>query len=121
MLAQCEHGGPYLFAAKALVLCMLQQGLIGTGAPIRHPRALRTYARDKGLGIRAQDLGFGGQGLEEIYWGFVKMLGGIGEMWQNNGERKFNGNLSLFDYSTGNPTQSDLASQFIIITYYYIL
>ena len=53
MLAQCEHGGPYLFAAKALVLCMLQQGLIGTGAPIRHPRALRTYARDKGLGIRA--------------------------------------------------------------------
>ena len=46
MLAQCEHGGPYLFAAKALVPCMLPQGLIGTGAPIRpsHPKALHTYA-----------------------------------------------------------------------------
>ena len=44
MLARCEHRGPYLFAAKALVPCMLQQGLImsliGPGAPIRHPRAL---------------------------------------------------------------------------------
>ena len=43
MLAQCEHRGPHLFAAKALVPGMLPQGLIGTGAPIRHPRALRTY------------------------------------------------------------------------------
>ena len=44
MLAQCEHRGPHLFAAKALVPGMLPQGLIGTGAPIRHPRALRTFA-----------------------------------------------------------------------------
>ena len=43
MLAQCEHKGPHLFAANALVPGMLPQGLIGTGAPIRHPRALRTY------------------------------------------------------------------------------
>ena len=42
-LAQCEDEGPHLFAAKALVPRMLPQGLIGTSAPIRHPRALRTY------------------------------------------------------------------------------
>ena len=43
MLDQCEHRGPHLVAAKALVPGMLPQGLIGTGAPIRHPRALHTY------------------------------------------------------------------------------
>ena len=44
MLLQGEHRGPYLFAAKALVPGMLLQGLIGTGAPIRHLRALRTLS-----------------------------------------------------------------------------
>ena len=43
ILAQYEDRGPYLFAAKALVPCMLQQGLIGTGAPISQPRAPCTY------------------------------------------------------------------------------
>ena len=39
MLTQCKHQGPYLFAAKLLVPCMLPQGLIGTGAPISQPTA----------------------------------------------------------------------------------
>ena len=68
--------------AKALVPCMLQQGLIGTGAPVRHSRALSIY--------------------QSRSHNFPAILVNPG-------------NPSLFDYSTGNPTQSES------IHHYYIL
>ena len=87
MLAQCEHRGPHLFAAKALVPGMLPQGLIGTGAPIRHPRALRTYPSRS----------------ESIRVNLTKSI------------------QAIRVYSTTAPAIRLSPSQFIIITYYYIL
>ena len=42
MLPKGEHIGPYLFAAKELIPCMLLQGLMSIRALIRHPKELHT-------------------------------------------------------------------------------
>ena len=44
-------------------------------------------SRDKGL----RGSGFRVQGVWEIYRGFGKKLGGVGEKWQKVEEEKFNG------------------------------
>ena len=77
-----QHACLQRLPAKALVPGMLPQGLNGTGAPVRHSRALSIYPS------RSHN--------------FPAILVNPG-------------NPSLFDYRTGNPTQSES------IHHYYIL
>ena len=119
MLAQCEHRGPHLFAAKALVPCMLPQGLIGTGAPIRHPTALRTYPS------RFESIRVNLSAAQAIRVNPSQSLSVASSRWSHNFPAilvKLTKSIqAILVYSTTAPAIRLSPSQFIIITYYYIL
>ena len=113
MLAQAEHRGPDLFAAEALVTGMLQEGLICTVALIRHPRVMPTYpSQSESIGVNRLLAQVPPSVIPEHY-ASIRVVPTTSQQSESI--------QAIRVYSTTAPAIRLSPSQFIIITYYYIL